>query len=353
VVGDSIDLALAATAGSDGVVVTTNAADGSSLATVSDSALVADGNSTLHTADMYFSLDAGRDWFDLPGHAGFSFGEGRSDATEDTNDGAVIALANGQSIEPSRVHVMAAAENNFAFGQTPVPQLIEHDTTPGDGGSIAGSHSHWNSNLAMSSIVTSTNEDNMSSKGGQLGNGESVSNNAGPINAAGPHGRASDAGPNVVHDASGGLVANAIENSRGPWTDGGHQTNLGEANGHGVAAMGSAGAPHFEASSTADMVFGSQAAGTHGLEQSFHFKDQISGLGASTVVDPAEAGFGPASVSHRENAAGASGPHALAGEIPAIELSSLGQHAADNFSIVPNQAEGGTVVTHVPHDLIV
>jgi hypothetical protein len=304
----------------------------------------------VRTTELGDSL-AGRDWFDLPGHAGFSFGEGGSDATEDTNDGAVIALANGQSIEPSRVHVMAAAENNFAFGQTPVPQLIEHDTTPGDGGSIAGSHSHWNSNLAMSSIVTSTNEDNTSSKGGQLGNGEFNPTKAGPINAAGPHGHTSDAGPNVVHDASGshGPVANAIENSRGPWTDGGHQTNLGEANGHGVAAMGSAGAPHFETSSTADMVFGSQAAGTHGLGDSFHFKDQISGLG--TVVDPAEAGS--SSISHRENAAGASGPDALAGEIQAIELSPSGQHSADMFTIVPNPAEGGNVVTHVLHDLIV
>jgi hypothetical protein len=66
-----------------------------------------------------------------------------------------------------------------------------------------------------------------------------------------------------------------------------------------------------------------------------------------------EAGFGPASISHRENAAGASGHDALVGEIQAIELSPSGQHSADMFTIVPNPAEGGNVVTHVSHDLIV
>ena len=78
--GDSIDLALAATAGSDGIVVTTNTADVSSVATVSDSALVADGSWNQQTIDKYISFDTGRDWFDLPGHTGFTFGEDRSDA---------------------------------------------------------------------------------------------------------------------------------------------------------------------------------------------------------------------------------------------------------------------------------
>jgi hypothetical protein len=82
VAGESIYLALAATAGSDGIAATTNTADVSPLSTVSDSAPVADGSRTLHTTDKDFSFDAGRDWFDLPGHDRFAFREGRSDASK-------------------------------------------------------------------------------------------------------------------------------------------------------------------------------------------------------------------------------------------------------------------------------
>jgi hypothetical protein len=359
VAGESIDLALAATAGSDGIAnATTNAADASSLATVSDSARLADGNSTLHTADRHISLDAGRDGFDLPGHAGFAFGEGRSGAIEHSNDEAVITLANRQSIEPSSVHVMGTAANSFVFDQ--VPQPIAQGA-PGYDGWTAGFHSHWSSNSATRSIDIWNNEDNSFPKGGQLNNDQLAPANAGLIKAAGSHGHTIDAGPNVtqipgVLEASGnhGLtIASSIAGSRGPWSDGGHQTNLDEANGHGVATMGGAGAPHFETTSIADVVFGPQAAGTHGLGDSFHFKDEISGLRSADVVDAADAGFNLASISHRENVAGTSGAHAPWGEIHAIELTPLGQHGADNFTIAPNQAEGGTVVTHVPHDLIV
>jgi VCBS repeat-containing protein len=337
VAGESIDLAPAATAGNDGIVVTTNTVDVSSVATVNDDARHADGNWTVRTTDVGDSFDAARDWFDLPGHAGFTFGEGRSYATEDTRGDAVITLANGQSIEPNSGHVSAAAENNFAFGQTPAPQPIEHGTTSGDGGWTAGFH------------------------GSQFGNGELNPTNAGPMNAAGTHGHTIDAGPNVAHTPAalealgshGLVVASSIGSLRGPWTDGGHQTNLGEANGHGVAIMGGAGAPGFEASSTAEMMFGWGTAGTRGLGDSFHFKDNISGLAGSNHVDPADVGFTPASISHHENAAGASGPHAISGEMQAIELSPLGQHSADDFSIAPNHVGGGPAITHVPHDLMV
>jgi len=305
VAGESIDLALAATAGSDGIAVTTNTADVLALSTVSDSAPVADGSRAHQTTDKDLTFDAGRDWFDLPGHDGFAFGEGRSDAIENTNDDAVVTLANGPPIEPNRVHVMGATESSFVFGQTPVPQTIEHG---GDGGGIAGSHT------------------------GQFGNAELNATNAGLINAAGTHGHTIDAG-NLAHtpgilEASGNHgPMNA--SSRGPWTDGGHQTHLGEANGHGVATEG--GGP----------------AGKPGLGDSFHFKDQISGLGNSNPVAPADVGITPASISHHGNAAGAGGTQAISGEIQTVELSPLGQHSADNFS------GGGNAATHVLHDLMV
>jgi len=117
--------------------------------------------------------------------------------------------------------------------------------------------------------------------------------------------------------------------SRGPWTDGGHQTHLGEANGHGVATEG--GGP----------------AGKLALGDSFHFKDEISGLGHSNPVAPVDVGITPASISHHGNAVGASGTQAISGEIETVELSPLGQHSADNFS------GGGNAATHGLHDLMV
>jgi hypothetical protein len=171
------------------------------------------------------------------------------------------------------------------------------------------------------------------SHGGQFGNGELNATNAGLNNAAGTHGHTIDAGSNVAH-TPGVLEATGNHgpmnaSSRGPWTDGGHQAHLGEANGHSVATEG--GGP----------------AGKLALRDSFHFKDQISGLGGSNPVVPADVGITPASISHQGNAAGAGGTQAISGEIQAVELSPLGQHLADNFS------GGGNAATHVLHDLMV
>ena len=117
VAGETIDLALAATAENDGTLVTTTA-DVSSGSTVSDSALVADGSWT--TTDEYFSFDAARDRFDSIDHARLtSFDEVRTYSTEDTNGGAACTLTNEQSIVLQRVHV-TITENGFVFGQAPV-----------------------------------------------------------------------------------------------------------------------------------------------------------------------------------------------------------------------------------------
>ena len=112
--------------------------------------------------------------------------------------------------------------------------------------------------------------------------------------------------------------------------------------------MHGAGALDFLPSSTAHVVFGSGAAGTLGLGDSFHFKDVISGSEGSGVIDLADVDHTPASISHSENAAGTSGEEGA----QTIELSLPGQHSADHFSIVSDPA-GGAVVTHVPHDLMV
>jgi hypothetical protein len=327
-------------------------------ATVDDGALT-NGNWTVRTADAGNSFDAGRDWPDMLGHAGFTFDEGRSRAAEDTNGEAVITLTNERAFEPIRAHVTAAAENDLAFGQTPVLQPIEHVATPGDDGWLAGFHRHWNSNSAISSIDTWTIDDHSFSRGNQFNHDEPVLANAGLVQAAHTHEHTIDAGPSEVHtpgvleaSRNHGLgVASAIEHSQGPWTDGGHETKSGGANGHGV--VGGSGAPDPQTSSIAEVVFGSGASGTRGLGDAFHFKDEISGLRGSDVVDHADPGFIPASISHPDIGAGTSVAHAPSGEMQAIELVSLEQQSADNFSIAPNQADGDIVLTKVPHDLIV
>src|SRR5207248_895340 len=119
-----------------------------------------------------------------------------------------------------------------------------------------------------------------------------------------------------------------------------------EASEHGSAPMHGAGALDFSPSSTAQAVLSSGATGTPGLGNSFHFKDEISGLAGSDM------GHTPASISYYENGAGTRGPPAISEGAHTIELALPGQHSADPFNIVPDHT-AGAAVTHVPHDLIV
>ena len=88
---------------------------------------------------------------------------------------------------------------------------------------------------------------------------------------------------------------------------------------------------------------GSEAAGTLGLGDSFHFKDKISGSELSDVVELADVGHTPASIGRHENAAGPHGPPAISDEVPTTELSLLEQDSAHM---------GSAVGTHL-HDLMV
>jgi VCBS repeat-containing protein len=94
------------------------------------------------------------------------------------------------------------------------------------------------------------------------------------------------------------------------------------------------------------------AAGTPALGDSFHFKNEISGHESSDAIDLADVDFTPASVGHRESAAGPHGALASSEGAQMTELSLPGQHSADHFSIVPDHA-GGAIITRVPHDLMV
>jgi hypothetical protein len=63
-------------------------------------------------------------------------------------------------------------------------------------------------------------------------------------------------------------------------------------------------------------------------------------------------GSASASISYHENAAGTGGTLAISDGAQTVELSLLGHYTADSFSIIPNHVHG-TLVTYVPHDLVV
>ncbi len=120
--------------------------------------------------------------------------------------------------------------------------------------------------------------------------------------------------------------------------------------GNGTATIDGIGTLDFEASSTASVVFGS-GAGTLKLGDAFHFNGTITGFGASDSIDLANVGSATASISYHQNAGGTGGTLAISGGAQTLELSLLGHYSADNFSIVPDQLHG-TIITYVPHDLM-
>jgi hypothetical protein len=120
----------------------------------------------------------------------------------------------------------------------------------------------------------------------------------------------------------------------------------------GAATIDVKGILDLEAPTTANVVFGSGTADTLKLGDSFHFNGTISGFGASDTIDLAHVGSAAASISYHENATGTGGTLAISGGAQTVELSLLGHYSADNFSIVPDQVHG-TLITYVPHDLIV
>ena len=149
-------------------------------------------------------------------------------------------------------------------------QLIEHGVTLDGGGRIVLSDSDENIISGASSGVSLNNVDNTISGAGQIGDGELRLTNAGTIDASGSHVLAIDTGSNIVINSgvleasgSGGLnVASSIANSGVLWANGSSVVVQGDVSGNGIARIDGAGVLDFEASATANVAFGSGAAGT-------------------------------------------------------------------------------------------
>ena len=105
IAGEPIDHGLAATAANDATIATMTTALVSSGTTISDGAHLAANDWTWQTTEGSFSFS--------------SFDEGRTPATEHTDD-AVVILASGHSIEPQHGPATAPLENNVTFDKTPV-----------------------------------------------------------------------------------------------------------------------------------------------------------------------------------------------------------------------------------------
>ena len=348
--------------------------------------------------DTVYSFDAAADQIDLIGYANFtSFADVQAHMSEDAAGNAVIAVGTGQSITLQGIDEATLTENIFVFDQTatlenagtmtigdgamlPLSghihntgvialdstgdetdlQLIENGVTLDGGGQIVLSDSDANIIAGTSSTVTLNNEDNTISGAGQLGNGELSLTNAGTIDATGVHLLTINTGSNIVFNSgtleasgAGGLrVASSIANSGVLWANAAYITVQGEVSGSGIAKIDGAGTIDFEASSTANVVFGSAAAGTLKLGDAFHFNGTIFGFTGSDTIDLADLSSATASLSYSENPAGGGGTLTISDGSHSLELSLVGAYSADNFSLVADHAKG-TVVSYVPHDLIV
>jgi hypothetical protein len=239
-------------------------------------------------------------------------------------------------------------------------QLIGSGMTLEGGGQIVLSDDDHNIISGTGSSVTLDNKDNTISGAGHLGNGEFSLTNAGTIDADATHVLAIDTGSNTVVNSgvleasgSGGMtIASAIANSGVLWANGSYLAVQGEVSGNGTAAIDGNGMLDFEASSTSNVVFGFDAAGTLKLGDSFHFSGTITGFSGSDIIDLADLGSAAATLSYHENATGTGGTLSIFDGAQTAELTLLGHYSADNFSIVAD-ATKGALISYVPHDLLV
>ena len=314
IAGEPIDHGLAATAANDATIATMTTALVWSGTTTSDGALLAASDWTWQKTEGSFSFS--------------SFDEGRTPATEHTDD-AVVVLASGHPIEPQHGPATAPIENNVTFDKMPV-----HDG--------AGSMSIGNGAVTPPS--------------GTINNTDI----AAPKTAAEPSHVETGATPEA-----GGPPSHSDENIASETSDAATSNNKVHSKDHSKLEEHSVSKDHSDLKEHSELIatntgpvnpaethmHRSETAGELVLGDSFKFKDELPGHKGSDVIDRGPEDYTPASIGHHENSAG---PHKLP-EISGtqtIDLSPPGQHLPDHFSIVPHHA-GGVVVTHVPHDLIV
>jgi hypothetical protein len=379
VLTDSAPIDPAAMIACDGSLVPTTITDALSATIAGDGALLTAGSTTQAT-DIGDGIDATRDkvaWSDDPRYA--SFDEVRTESIEHSVDETVITLPSGRSVDLPHVSLMAQIETGFVFDHVPGfdrtdATAIGHDPVM-HGPALASSDwilppdSHWKIASAtglvgdeghgastkenagsMNKADANDHPNTFDSKPASVKASENGGSNHSNSSEAGEHGAPPMHGPGVhdVEPSSIGLGSDAALHPGGPKASengGGNHSISSEAGGNGVPPMHSAGV--HEPSSIAHVVFGSGAADTPGLGDSFHFNDKTSGSGGSGVIDPAAPDQVPA-ISHHDAAAGTHGPLGMGPQTldPPLPV------PADDLSIVTDHGKSH-LVTHVQHDLIV
>jgi VCBS repeat-containing protein len=388
----------------DASSVTTTTTDVSSDATASSSALPAAWDWTAQTTSVGYGFDAARDQADSIHYARFaSFDEVGRHSIESAVDDAAITLPSGLSIELPHAAVTALMQTSLAFDQKAVfdgadLMTIDHGAVT-HGPALKGSD--WF--MASESLWKVDSEASLKHED----HGASIPGNGGWTDVGDTHGHRIDADPDAVLDQGvlktpkddGGnrsISSEAGEHGTPPGHDGippGHDSDVHGGDppsiahvvfGGTAATRGLGDSFHFSGeisdpgapggSDLADLHHipasnghHDDAAGTQGslatpegggaasalsLGHSFHFSDKTFGLGDPGVIDLAEPDHVPASIGHHDDAAGTHGPLAISEAAQTIELSPPGQHPADHFDLVPDQARSA-LVTHAPYDLIV
>jgi Peptidase M10 serralysin C terminal len=337
VIGEPVDLALIATAASDDeTIVTATATEASSGWTVSDGALLADWNWTVRTVGE-------RDSFDFA-----SDGEARTYSTGSTIDGAAIATpTSGPPVEVHHSDITAPTEKNFALDQKPVldtkihsanfaalnndlvtPSRVNQGQTLDDDGGTARSHSDKSSHSATNANIQASNED---------------------------HGPKHDHKPTTVKDAAiaddaQGNANHGGPNSGAPKVHGNagddHHPNSGGSNKHDTTSRHGA---SDDEPATVHAASGSAAAHEQGHEDSFHFKDKMSGPKASDVVEKhSEMDAVIAPISPSDKTAALDYPSMVSEIAQLIEPSPSRHDPSDHF----NHGGGHMGNGHGAHDLM-
>jgi hypothetical protein len=174
-------------------------------------------------------------------------------------------------------------------------ELIQHGITLKGGGQLILSDSGENFISGTIPSITLTNEDNTISGAGQLGAAQMTLVNDGMIVATGSHPLVIDTGANVVISVGtleatgrGGLIVNSdVANTGLIWADDGNVTIDGAVTGSGSAMINGTATLEFRATSSNDVTFAANAAGTLTLDHSLTqpFSAVISGLGADDTID--------------------------------------------------------------------
>jgi VCBS repeat-containing protein len=199
-------------------------------------------------------------------------------------------------------------------------QVVDHKQIPDGGDRLASPHGDWSIHSGTSTCVTSDNVNHI------------VSTQKQAASEGAPHTGTIDIGLNVV-------LHSAVPTA--PTSDDDNQSASGGASKPGIASIRGAGADDLESCALPHSSFGSRPAAALGLEDSFHFKQELPNSKGSEINDITELALHPSSTHHGANAAEHHRPHGA----QAVELVAPAHDSADAL----HAASGHEAIAHAAH----